>query len=345
MLNDIKTTNKLLLIIVVPLVFYLLKILSFIFIPLVGAMFVAMIFMPLMRWLNKRKIPKWISMILVLLIILGFLRLGGEIIKLSSRQIMSADTHFWESVESKLDQVIVPIETYFGIETDNQKKSLTRLIEVDEISNVLFSNVDSLVQFLRSTLSILLTMFFFMFLLLAGSLNLQQISQQVLFKQRTLSIRTLSKIESNFVKFIEVKFILSLLTGTAFGLTCYFFGVKFPIFWGLMAFGLNFVQLIGSVIITIVLSLFAFTEMDPSGTLLLFVLILIATQVLFGGILEPIFMGRSFSINTISILVMLMLWGYLWGVAGLILSVPITAFLKTILEQFPKTKVIANIMS
>lgn len=345
MLNDVKTTNKLLLIIVVPLVFYLLKTLSFIFIPLVGAMFLAMLFMPLMRWLNKRKLPKWISLIFVMLIIASVLRLGGEVIKLSSRQILSADTHFWKSLESKLDQVIVPLETFFGIEADNQKRSLTRLIEVDEISGVLFNNVDSIVQFLRSTLSILLTMFFFMFLLLAGSLNLQQISQQVLFKQRTLSIRTLSKIESNFVKFIEVKFILSLLTGIGFGLACYFFDVKFPIFWGLLAFGLNFVQLIGSIIITIILSLFAFTEMDPSGTLLFFVLILIATQVLFGGILEPIFMGRSFSINTITILVMLMLWGYIWGIAGLILSVPISAFIKTILEQFPKTKVIANIMS
>lgn len=308
-------------------------------------MFVAMIFMPLMRWFKKRKLPRWLSLFFVLLIIVGFLRLGGEVIQMSSRQISSADTHFWESLEAKLDQVIVPVETFFGLETDNHKRSLTRLIEVDEISSVLFSNVDSLVQFIRSTLSILLTMFFFMFLLLAGSLDLQKISQQVLFKQRTLSIRTLSKIESNFVKFIEVKFILSLLTGTAFGLACYFFNVKFPIFWGLMAFGLNFVQLIGSIIITIVLSLFAFTEMDPSGTLLVFVLILIATQVLFGGILEPIFMGRSFSINTISILVMLMLWGYIWGIAGLILSVPITAFIKTILEQFPRTRVIANIMS
>ena len=123
MLNDIKTTNKLLLIIVIPLVFYLLKILSFIFIPLVGAMFVAMLFMPLMRWLNKRKIPRWISLIFVVMIILGFLRLGGEVIQLSSRQILSADTHFWDSVEAKLDQVIIPVETFFGIETDNQKKT------------------------------------------------------------------------------------------------------------------------------------------------------------------------------------------------------------------------------
>ena len=56
-------------------------------------------------------------------------------------------------------------------------------------------------------------------------------------------------------------------------------------------------------------------------------------------------MGKSFSINVITILVMLMFWGFLWGVPGMILSIPITVLIKIILEQFPKTKVIANLMS
>lgn len=345
MLDDIKTTNKLLLLVAVPIIFYILKLLSFIFIPLVGAIFIAMLFMPLMRWFSKKKVPKWVSILVVILILVGFIKMGGELIQLSGRQITSADTQFWKTVESKLDQVILPVETFFGMDMEDGRTGFTRLIEVKEITDVLFNNVDSLVKYLRSTLSILLMMFFFMLLLLAGSVDLQKVLEQVIFKQKSLSIRTISKIEGNFVKFIEVKLILSLLTGLGFGLTCWGFGVSFPMIWGILAFALNFIQLIGSVSITGVLSLFAFLEMDTSGTLLFFVLVLIGIQVLFGGIIEPIFMGKSFSINTITILVMLMFWGYLWGIAGLILSIPITAFLKTILEQFQRTKVIANIMS
>ncbi|MDO9038342.1 MAG: AI-2E family transporter, partial [Lutibacter sp.] len=67
--------------------------------------------------------------------------------------------------------------------------------------------------------------------------------------------------------------------------------------------------------------------------------------VLFGSILEPMFMGRSFSINIITILVMLMFWGYIWGIAGLIMAIPLTVFIKIILEKFPKTKVIASFLS
>ncbi|CAN0451187.1 unnamed protein product, partial [Scytosiphon promiscuus] len=68
-------------------------------------------------------------------------------------------------------------------------------------------------------------------------------------------------------------------------------------------------------------------------------------QVLFGSILEPVFMGKSFSINIITVLVMLMLWGYIWGVPGLIMAIPITVFIKIILEQFPQTKIIASLIS
>ena len=103
--------------------------------------------------------------------------------------------------------------------------------------------------------------------------------------------------------------------------------------------------MIGSFISVILLALFAFVELDPTSTLFFFILSITLVQVLFGGILEPVFMGKSFSINIITILVMLMFWGYIWGVPGMIMSIPITVFLKIILEQFPKTQVVANLMS
>ena len=56
-------------------------------------------------------------------------------------------------------------------------------------------------------------------------------------------------------------------------------------------------------------------------------------------------MGKSFSINIIAVLVMLMFWGFLWGIPGLIMAIPITVFIKIILEQFPNTKMIASLLS
>jgi predicted PurR-regulated permease PerM len=94
-----------------------------------------------------------------------------------------------------------------------------------------------------------------------------------------------------------------------------------------------------------ILALFAFIELDPTGTLLFFIITITGVQVLFGGVLEPILMGKTFSLNVITILIMLMLWGYIWGIPGLIMSIPITVFIKIVLEQFPRTKMIADLMA
>ena len=126
---------------------------------------------------------------------------------------------------------------------------------------------------------------------------------------------------------------------------CVFFDVSFPIFWGLFAFAINFVQMVGSFVSVILLSIFAFVELDPTSTLFFFIFAISMVQVTFGAILEPIFMGNSFSINVIAVLVMLMFWGFLWGIPGLIMAIPITVFIKIILEQFQGTKIIASLLS
>jgi len=153
------------------------------------------------------------------------------------------------------------------------------------------------------------------------------------------------RVENDLIKFVVVKFLISLLTGIGFTLTCLLFDVSWPIFWGLFAFLFNFIQMVGSFVSVIALSLFSLVELDPTGTLLLFVIILTGIEVLMGAVLEPVFMGKSFSINVITILIMLMFWGYLWGVPGLIMSIPITVFLKIILEQFPGTRIISGLIS
>ncbi len=341
LMKDIKTTNILLLIIVVPLLFYLLKILSFIFIPLIFAMFIALLFLPLMRWLNKRNVPRPVSIFVVVLIIAGIFKIGGELIQLSSDEILSADGLFLEKAESKLASIILAVEAFFGIDRVAGESLFSQYLQ----DNSMLKRFGTTLDFIGGTLSMTLMTAFFVILLLAESINFQKLLNFSIFKQKHTSVKTFMKIEKDIIKFVKVKFFVSLLTGIGFSLACLFFGVSFPIFWGLFAFVINFVQMVGSVVSVLLLSLFAFVELDPTGTLLFFILVIIAVQVVMGGVLEPIFMGKTFSINVITVLVMLMLWGYIWGVPGLILSIPITVFLKIILEHFPKTKSLANLMA
>ena len=282
-----------------------------------------------------------VSIIAVISIIAAVFYLGGRLIKISIQEILSADNTFFETAQLKLIGLIESTERFFGIE---------RLAE-EGLLNHYFKNIDmfsSLVptlDFVGNTLTMMLMTAFFVVLFLAGSINFQEVMQNVLFKQKFSSVKTFMKIEKDIIKFIWVKFVISFFTGVGFTLACIFFDVSFPVFWGLFAFLINFVQMVGSIISVILLSLFALVELDPTATLVVFIAVITGVQVLMGSILEPIFLGKTFSINVITVLVMLMLWGFIWGVPGLIMAIPLTVFVKIVLEKFNGTQMIARLMS
>jgi predicted PurR-regulated permease PerM len=299
-------------------------------------MFIALLFLPLMRWLGKKKVPKAVSIIMVVLIIAGGMAIGVELVQISSREILNSETDFFVKAEEKFDLLLLTAQETFGFQIEDKKSVLKEFIHTENISVT--------IEFIRKTITMILMTAFFVVLWLAESINIQKVLNTIVLKQKHTSVKTFVKIEKDLITFIKVKFLVSAATGICTGLACYIFGVSFPIFWGLFAFLINFVQMVGSIITVVMLSIFAFIELDPTSALFFFVVAITSVQVLFGSILEPIFMGKSFSLNVITVLVMLMLWGYIWGVPGLIMSIPITVFLKIMLEQFPNTKVIANLL-
>ncbi len=304
-------------------------------------MFIALLFLPIMRWLNKKNVSKPISIFIVILIFIGALKIGGELIQLTSKEILSADNSFFQKAETKLEALLIGMEDYLGIPYSKEENIINNFIPKESM----MKNFGTTLDFIGNTVTMILMTVFFVVLWLAESINVQKLMNNTILKQKHTSVKTFVKVEKDLIKFIKVKFLVSLFTGIGIGLACVFFDVSFPIFWGLFAFAINFVQMVGSIISVVLLALFAFVELEPTSTLLFFVLSITGVQVLFGSILEPIFMGKSFSINIITVLVMLMLWGYIWGVPGLIMAIPITVFIKIILEQFPQTKIIASLIS
>lgn len=341
--KEIKAIRILLTFLVVPLVVYLLKLLNFIFIPLFFALFFGLLFSPILRKLNKTKIPKTASLAIVTLIIVSSLTLIFKVGQLAAIEVLSADKEFWNTAGTKINTLLVDVEDLMGIQLRNN--DFKTIVKNKEIFTVVKNNFGPLVNSIRSTVTTTLMTAFFLILLLSGSMNFQTVMHDTLFKNRLSSIKTFLRIENSIVTFIKVKSMTSLLTGISFGLTCYFFDVSFALMWGLLAFLLNYIQLLGSLLVTVLLTIFAFVEIQTLGNLLIFAFILLAIQIIFGSVLEPIWMGQSFKINTIIVLVMLMLWGYLWGIPGLVLSVPITVVVKTLLEQFSNTESIAKILS
>lgn len=340
-MKDIRTTNILLLIIVIPVVFYILKILSFIFVPLIFSMFIALLFLPLMRWFSKRGIPKVFGIISVILIFAGIFKLGGSLVKLASQEILATKGAFIEKAEIKLVDLVLAIEKFLGIHRLDDQNILLHYFQKLNVMD----NLGNTIDIIGNSLTMILMTVFFVILLLAESINFQVLLNQTVLKQKRTSVKAFIQTEKDILTFVKVKILVSALTGLGFGLACYFFGVSFPIFWGLFAFVINFVQMVGSFIAVILLAFFGFVELDFNTILLFFIITIIGVQVVCGSVLEPVFMGKSFSINILTILIMLMFWGYIWGISGLILSIPITVFIKIILEQFPRTQFIARLIS
>ena len=113
-MKDLKTTNTLLLLLVIPVVFYVLKIMSFIFIPLVLSMFISVLFLPMMRWLQKIKIPKNLRVLIVIFVV--FITLWGiiKLMILSGSQVVEHSGAFLGKAKEQMNSLIISVESVLG---------------------------------------------------------------------------------------------------------------------------------------------------------------------------------------------------------------------------------------
>ena len=124
-----------------------------------------------MRWLTKRKVPKLGSVLIIILIIIGALKVGGELIQLSTNEILSADSFFFEKAETKLLGLIATIESFLGVEGLQGGNVLMHYIQ----NSGILENFGTTLGFISNTLSMILMTAFFVVLFLSESINFQKI--------------------------------------------------------------------------------------------------------------------------------------------------------------------------
>ncbi len=337
--RDIKIIKVSLLIIAAVVILFVLKLFSFIFIPFFLALFIAILLLPILNWFESKKIPNWLGIIIIVVTSTLFIWLNVIVLQKTSVELYQSKEEILAEANHRINPLLIKAQHFLGIESVSEANNNTIDFKalVEENGGKLLSQISTFATRLFMTL-------FFLALFLTGA-HLFEVFLNRVSNNDEDSIQVFRDIKSSLNGFIKVKFLTSLLTGLGFGLVAMFFGVKFALFWGLTTFLLNFVQLIGSFFITGVLLLFGFVEIHSTGTFFIFGLLLIGLQMTIGGILEPIFMGKSFQINTITVLISLAVWGFIFGIVGLILAIPITVFLKIILERIPATQSLAKLLS
>ena len=343
--DSIRFTNKILLIFAVVLALYILKVLSFIFVPLAFACFFSIMFLPFMRWATRKKLPKYFSLIIVMIMIAIVMVGSFKVLELSGSEILEGRAEMYQRLDDKLGRVVEPYIQLFEIDVKKDDGLIKGLVHSSDVTKAVVSLVGPGLIHIKNFCTTVAITLFLMVLIMAGSINFKLVMQETLFSRPTQAMDVFMKIESSISKFLSVKIGTSLITGICFSLACWAFGVSFPLLWGILAFGLNFIQMIGSIFVTIAVCLMALIDIEHPGVLSAAVIVFIGIQILVGSVLEPIFMGKSFKINIVTVLLMLLFWGFLWGIAGMILAVPMAVLIKILCEQFEHTQGLARIMS
>ncbi len=338
--------------------------LQHIFIPLVIAYILFFFFEPLNQFLKSKKIP-------LLLIIFIDLLLTSSILYGISRVLIDRFIQLGSQLplyESKLNHIISETAISLGI----KDRLLTRFNISRALKSINFNLVTSgvLSSTLSVVVSILLVLFFFIFIssghhkiveairmryvekgiksslkkmkkekILAGNETgtrerTEEETIETLTFQREIKLqKTFKDITEQIQRYIVTKFLISLSMGVLFGLILWLFGVQFFIIWASLALLLNFIPNVGSVIAVILPSMMALIQYQSFGYASIVAGVLIILQNIIGNIVEPKIFGDQLGLNPLIILLSLLLWGYLWGVVGMFLSVPLTAVIKIILSN------------
>ena len=175
-MKDLKTTNTLLLLIVIPIVFYVLKIMSFIFIPLVLSMFIAVLFLPLMRWLRGKNIPKILRVLTVILLVILTFWGVVKLMVVSSAQVVEHSGSFLTKAKDQVDTLIFNIETTLGGEIISSAELFSQFIDNIDVA----SKFGPTLEYFKGTFTMILMTAFFVILWLAESINVQQIIKSMM---------------------------------------------------------------------------------------------------------------------------------------------------------------------
>ena len=339
-----------------------LKELSQIFIPLVIAIFLFFVFSPLNAFLTNKKVPMLVITLLDLAITFGLLYGVGRI-------VVDSFLQFGEGLpvyDEKLSNMVRTTAISWGLTdpffTQFSSDRLLATLNLQNIAGGIFSSTVSLLG------NVLFVLFFFLFVLSGNETIYNAIKQRYVFKKVSPELKeiknniqysiaseddqklldnydnersereqqlesTFKKITEQIQRYIIVKVGVNLIAGIITTIVLSIIGVDFPLVWGLFVFLFNFIPTIGSAAALVFPVLFSLVQFDSVGTMILVLALMAGIQTLAFNVAEPMILGKRLNINPLLILLSVLLWGYIWGIVGMLLSVPFTAIIKIIISN------------
>ncbi len=305
---------------------------SVIIVPFLLALFISVTISPFYLWLQSKGLPQGFALAATIVVLFGVI---GTLIMFLGSSIQNF-THNAPVYEQKLRSDLV----HYLLALENKgikipKDDIIQMFATDSVIEYIAKTLRSLGALLTNSLMILITVVFML-------MEISQFSKkiEVINSPRLSSLLDVSK---NIKQFILLKSITSAATGIFIAIALKITGIDYALLWGLVAFLLNFIPNIGSIIAAIPALLMALVQYDIKIALVVMVIYL-TVNIVIGSILEPRIMGRGLGLSPLVVFLSLVFWGWLLGPVGMLLSIPLTIMVKIILEASEDTKWIAQLL-
>lgn len=311
------------------------KVASDILVPVILAMFIATLVSPLLQWFVIRRVPRPLAIVVVLALVLGIAGGIGYFLGDSIADFSRRIPEFERSLREKLATFSVILE---GVGLDIRGADIAEEFDTKVIMEIVGGTLAALGAIVSEVFFVIVTLGF----MLAEAAGLPR-KLRLAFEIADNAPLSGRSIISDIHRYLWVKTMISLLTGLGAWIILLVFKVEYAFLWALVAFLLNYVPQIGSLVATVPPVLLGWIQYDGTTAVGLLVCFLLLNGVL-GTVLEPKWMGRSFGISALVVFLSLLFWGWVWGPVGMLLAVPLTMLVKILLSHDEQTRWISVLL-
>lgn len=317
----------------VVVVIYGMQMAKVLLVPLLIAAFLALITVRPMLWLQQKRVPGFLAALVIVSAIMLLMAVVGTILGSSIADFTAALPVY----QARLDAIVAGAVQFVAenLKGDESMESLADMIDPGWAMGLVATILNSVKDVLTNTFLIIFTMIFML-------LEVSSVGTKVeaAFGRSADSLERPRVFLQNLGRYLGIKTVVSIATGFCAGVLTWSLGLDFPLLWAMLAFLLNYVPTIGSIIAAVPAVLLALVQMGPGAagaTAIGFA----AINVVFGNIIEPRLMGYGVGISPLIVFVGLVFWGWVFGPVGMLLSVPLTMVLKLVMESDENTRWIA----
>ena len=317
----------------VVVVIYGMQAAKVLLVPFLLAVFLAMISVRPMLWLQRHKVPSFLAVLMIVVVMMLVLGLVGTILGTSIAEFTAALPGYQARLNVIIEQTLQLAARF--VEDGRAIENLSDLIDPGWAMGLAANLLNALRDVLTNAFLIIFTM---VFILLEASGFGTKI--HAAFGRRSETFLQARRFLQNLGRYLGIKTLVSIATGATAALGTSLIGLDFPLLWGMFAFLLNYVPTIGSIIAAVPAVLLALVQLgfgEAAATALVF----LGINVVFGTIIEPRLMGHGVGISPLVVFLSLIFWGWVFGPVGMLLSVPLTMTLKMALESDPGTRWLA----